>query len=330
MIVHRHVKSKGKDNKGREKILFEYKDARGRVINDEAVIAKIMAVRVPPAYTDVEIDLDPKAKVFAKGKDIAGRRQYIYNPRYVNGQSAKKYCNLIKFGRELPRIKSKVDKMIRGGKGKDKMIGLVLRVIMQCNFRIGNEVYKKKHNSYGITTLESNHIKIKGEGKAHIKFVGKKGVVNECMVKNGVLVNELRELIDKRGGKKGEGIFMYKEGKELKRVCAIEVNNFLRSFGPFTSKSFRTWEANIVMFKKLMGVGVEKAVTKRKRVVAGLVKEVAVELHHTPAICRRSYLVPGILGLYVDHPTKFADLKKRFKGGMELGEVLISYLKEIC
>lgn len=327
MIVHRHVKNKGKNNKGREKILFEYKDARGRVINDEATMAKILAVRVPPAYTDVEINLDPKAAIFAKGKDVAGRRQYIYNPKYVEGQSTKKYCNLIKFGKELPRIKSSVDRMIKSGKGRDRMIGLVLRIIMQCNFRIGNEVYKKKHNSYGITTLESNHIKIKGEGKAHIKFVGKKGVVNECMVRNGVLVNELRELIDKRG--KG-AIFRYKDGKELKRVCAIEVNNFLRSFGPFTSKSFRTWEANMVMLKKLMGVGVKKAVTKRKKVVSGLIKEVAVELHHTPAICRRSYLVPGVLELYVDHPTKFAELKKRFKGGMELGEVLTSYLKDIC
>lgn len=327
MLVYRHIKSKKKDNKGKEKILFEYKDVNGKIINDKNTIEKILSVRVPPAYTDVEINLDPKVAVFAKGKDVAGRRQYIYNPSYVDKQSNKKYCNLIKFGKVFPRIKSSVDKMVQSEKGKDKMIGLVLRVIMQCNFRIGNEVYKKKHSSYGITTLESNHIKIKGDGKAQIKFVGKKGVINECMIKNSVLVNELRELIDKRG--KG-AIFRYKDGKDIKRVCAIEVNNFLRSFGPFTSKSFRTWEANMVMLKKLMKVGAEKSVTKRKKVVSGLIKEVAVELHHTPAICRRSYLVPDVLDLYVDHPTKFNELKKKFKGGMELGEVLTSYLKEIC
>lgn len=326
MIVHRHVKNKGKNNKGRDKILFEYKDARGRVISDQTILDKILAVRVPPAYTDVEINLDPKTPVFAKGKDVAGRRQYIYNPSYVEGQSAKKYCNLIKFGKELPRIKKSVDRMIKSGKGKDKMIGLMLRIIMQCNFRIGNEVYKKKYNSYGITTLEKNHVKIKGEDKVQIKFVGKKGVVNECMVRNGVLVNELRELIDKRSG----AIFRYKEGKELKKVCAIEINNFLKSFGPFTSKSFRTWEANMVMLKKLMGVCTDKTITKRNKVVSGLIKEVAVELHHTPAICKRSYLVPGILDMYINHPTKFAELKRKYKNGIELGEVLSIYLKEIC
>lgn len=327
MIVYRYIKNKVKNSKGKEKILFEYKDVNGEIINDKSTLNKILKVRVPPAYTDVEIDLDPKAVVFAKGKDIAGRKQYIYNPNYVEKQKTKKYCNLIKFGKKLPSIKNSVDRMIKTGKGKDKMIGLVLRIIMQCNFRIGNEIYKKKHSSYGITTLESNHINIKEDGKAHIKFVGKKGVVNECMVKNGVLVNELRELIDKRG--KG-AVFRYKEGKEFKRVCAIEVNNFLRSFGPFTSKSFRTWEANIVMLKKLIGLGEEKAVTKRKKIVSDLIKEVAVELHHTPAICRRSYLVPNILDTYIDHPTNFSELKKKFKEGMELGDVLISYLKDIC
>lgn len=327
MIVHRYVKNINKNNKGKEKIIFEYKDSRGIIINDKATLAKILAVRVPPAYTNVEIDLDPNTAIFAKGKDVAGRKQYIYNPKYVEKQNIKKYCNLIKFGKKLPLIKKSIDKMIKNGKGKDKMIGLVLRIIMQCNFRIGNEIYKKKYNSYGITTLQSNHIKIKSNEKAHIKFIGKKGVVNECMFKNKEVVNELRELIDK--STKGT-IFKYKEGKDIKNICAIEVNNFLRSFGPFTSKSFRTWEANNVMLKKLMGINVEKSITKRKKIVSELIKDVAIELHHTPAICRRSYLVPGVLDLYIDHPTKFAELKNKFKNGMEIGEVLTTYLKDIC
>lgn len=326
MIVHRH--KNGKDDKG--KLRFKYKDSRGRLINDDSVIEKIKRIPIPPAYVNVVIDLKNGAKVFAKGYDVAGRRQYIYNPDYVKKQDANKYCNLIKFGKKLPEIKRSVDRMIHSKVSKERIMGLVLRIIMQCNFRVGNEVYKKKHKSFGISTIEANHVQIKGENKANIKFIGKKGVLNECMVRNGVLVDQLRELIDKRGKGSGKPLFMYKEGRELKRVCAIEINNYLKKFGPFTSKSFRTWEANTVMLKRLLTVPVDGQVTKRKKKVTNMIKEVAIELHHTPAICRRSYLIPNLLDLYVQHPTKFAVLKKSFKSGKELGEVLIDYLKSIC
>lgn len=322
--VKRRVKSVDPEGK----IEFEYIDSRGKVIDDPEVLQYIHSVRVPPAYKKVVINLKPDSKVFAKGEDDAGRRQYIYNPKYVEEQSKNKYCNLIKFGRELPRIREKIDEMIQKRQHSlDRMIALILRIIMQCNFRVGNEVYRKKHHSYGISTIEPEHVRLNGD-RAKIKFIGKKGVLNECALRNSVLVDQLHELIDKGGH--GQPLFWYKEGREKRRVTAIDINNFLRKFGPFTSKSFRTWEANMVMFKRLLNAKQETAVTKRKKQVRELIKDVAVELHHTPAICKRSYLVPSLLNLYVESPTKFGKLRKEYKGGKPLCELFIQYLESVC
>jgi DNA topoisomerase-1 len=311
---------------------FKYTDINGNSIKDPKIIKHITSIRVPPAYKNVQIYTNPKSKVFAKGIDEAGRSQYIYNPKYVEKQSKNKYCNLIKFGKKLPAIRAEVDKMIRSDKmlTKNKMIGLILRIIMQCNFRVGNEIYKKKHSSYGISTIENKHIKFKGSNKAEISFIGKKGVLNECLVSNSTLVSQLRELIDKCG--KDGTIFRYKDpgnGSE-KKIKANDINEFLSKFGPFTSKSFRTFEANMIMLERLFKDEIPDVLTHRKKKVVALVKEVAEELHHTPAICRKSYLIPDILETYVENPAKFEELKRRYKRGNKVNNILLDYLGSIC
>ncbi len=50
--------------------------------------------------------------------------------------------------------KSKVD-------NKNKQIAMILKLIMDCNFRIGNDKYTKENNSYGVSTLQGKHIKNK-------------------------------------------------------------------------------------------------------------------------------------------------------------------------
>lgn len=311
---------------------FKYTDINGNPIKDPKIIKHITSIRVPPAYRDVQIYTDPKSKIFAKGIDEAGRSQYIYNPKYVEKQSKNKYCNLIKFGKKLPKIRAEVDKMIRSNKllTKEKMIGLILRIIMQCNFRVGNDIYKKKHSSYGVSTIENKHIKFKGSNKAEISFIGKKGVLNECLVSNSTLVSQLRELIDKCG--KDGVLFRYKDpenGKE-KKIKATDINEFLSKFGPFTSKSFRTYEANLIILERLFKEDVSDVLTHRKKQVVALIKEVAIELHHTPAICRKSYLIPDILNTYIEHPDKFKELKRRYNAGNKISNILLDYLGSIC
>ena len=41
------------------------------------------------------------------GVDDAGRKQYLYNPKWVEKQSKKKYEKMAKFGEKLPKNKER-------------------------------------------------------------------------------------------------------------------------------------------------------------------------------------------------------------------------------
>jgi len=69
---------------------FVYLDDQGRVIRDAATRARLNALAVPPAYTDVRLAADPCAHLQATGRDDAGRLQYRYHPHWVEVREAVK------------------------------------------------------------------------------------------------------------------------------------------------------------------------------------------------------------------------------------------------
>jgi DNA topoisomerase I len=56
---------------------FSYLDPSGRTVRDKAVKARIKALAIPPAWTDVCIAHDGSAHIQAIGRDAEGRLQYI-------------------------------------------------------------------------------------------------------------------------------------------------------------------------------------------------------------------------------------------------------------
>ena len=59
---------------------FSYLDPSGRTVRDKAVRARIKALAIPPAWTDVRIAQDDRAHIQAIGRDAEGRLQYRYHP----------------------------------------------------------------------------------------------------------------------------------------------------------------------------------------------------------------------------------------------------------
>ena len=60
---------------------FEYRDRNGEPVQDEAVLERIRALAIPPAYTDVWICSQRDGHLQATGRDARGRKQYRYHPR---------------------------------------------------------------------------------------------------------------------------------------------------------------------------------------------------------------------------------------------------------
>ena len=207
------------------------------------------------------------------------RSQYLYHPDFTNKQQKIKYCNLIEFGKKLPKIKKQINIDVKNKKNKKKyLIAIMLQVIMACNFRIGNEKYKKKYNSDGISTIGDTNLK-----GSEIKFIGKKGVENKCVIHDKQLLKNLNSLKQE----KGKHIFTY----DGAYISADSVNNYLKKFGEFTTKYFRTWAANI---EYINGMRLNKNSKE-------LIKEIAIKLNHSVAICRKNYLYKELVDYSLDH-----------------------------
>src|SRR5688500_20082636 len=55
---------------------FGYVDEDGRKVRDRATLARIRALAIPPAWTEVRVCADPDGHLQAVGRDARGRKQY--------------------------------------------------------------------------------------------------------------------------------------------------------------------------------------------------------------------------------------------------------------
>ena len=76
---------------------FSYRTADGATIRDRAVLRRIKALAIPPAWTDVWICPDPAGHLQATGRDARGRKQYRYHARWRAGRDDAKFERLIDF-----------------------------------------------------------------------------------------------------------------------------------------------------------------------------------------------------------------------------------------
>ena len=248
------------------------------------------------------------SEIAVTGYDTAGRRQYIYTAKHNEKVRKKKYKNLIDLGKKINIINKDLSKYLLYDKlTKDKLIALIVKIIMSCNFRIGTEKGTERYSSTGITTLKKQHIIIH-PSHITIKFIGKKGVLNLCNIpRRGETLGITNFIINIHGNtkKKDDFVFLY----HGERIDFLDINNFLKKYGNITSKSFRTWNANVLLLQYLPYYFEEKTLNKRKKYLTMIIKDiVAPALHHTVAICKRSYLLAELQQLYINEPLKLKSI----------------------
>ena len=289
--IIRKIKTKRKNN-----YTHTYTDKRGKSIKKPKI-----NVYIAPAYRDVKINLNSNAKVLAIGRDDRDRPQYIYNPKQIKKRCNSKFKKLIKFGKNYDKITRHIERdFSKRGESKNKQIAMILKIIMDCNFRIGNDRYTRDNNSFGVSTLTCKHVKRK-KNLVLIDFIGKKGVRNTCVVKNKKIRNNL--LTQKKKKQSDDRIFVH-DGVEIK---STDVNEYLKRLGNYTTKNFRTWGANTELIRSLLD---DNDLTQS-------VDMVAQKLHHTSAICKKNYIDPKLIQFYERNEKRFktyfrGDINKRF------------------
>src|SRR6266852_4924085 len=92
---------------GTPKTGFRYKSASGAAVN-RADLARIKALKIPPAWTNVAINRSAHGVLQAVGIDSAGRWQYLYHESHIKKRERKKFERLLHFAQALPKMRKTV------------------------------------------------------------------------------------------------------------------------------------------------------------------------------------------------------------------------------
>ncbi len=296
--------------KEKNKYIHSFFDMNDNIIEDKKYINEIKSgIYIPPAYDNVKININKEDKVLAIGFDTKGRAQYIYNKGFIEEQKDKKFNHMIDFGKAYNRINRRItEDYISPVESKDKQVAIILKLIMDCHFRVGNERYSKANKSYGTTTLEKKHVKV-SKGDIIIDFIGKKSVRNKCTIKNKNLVRTLKN--KRKSLNKGDRLFSYRRGNKYYNIKSTDVNKYLKQFGSITAKDFRTWGANIefiIQILKQCKGDKDMNETTKKKIIKKSIEIVSNKLHNTCAVCKSNYLDPLLIDTFIDNTSYFLEL----------------------
>jgi len=282
---------------------FRYEDSRGRPITNEAALARIDSLRIPPAWKDVWISPRGNAKLQATGVDKAGRRQYLYHPEYRARQEQAKFDKLVRFAESLPALRTVMaEHMKQEPLSFEWTAALAVRLINEGWFRVGDERYARHYKTFGITTLRKGHVRVRGS-RISFRFRAKHRVLCHTVLVDDQLAAAMKELLAAPGGRR---LFRYRQNGDLVNLGARRLNEYIREHmgEEFTAKDFRTWGGTLLAAVALAErEPAEETATEQKRAVAAVMRTVGERLGNTPAVARASYVSPAVVEQYLDGRT---------------------------
>ncbi len=275
---------------------FTYLDTEEKKITSAAILQRIKALVVPPAWTDVWICPLANGHLQSTGIDVKNRKQYIYHPDWVAYRKHNKFKKLASFGKFLPKIRQKVERDLRRqGWPREKVLALIVYLMDRYYFRVGQRRYAKENNSYGVTTLRRKHLHQTTESLV-IKYVGKSGKPRKVKIEDRSITRRIRQLSELPGYE----IFKYQNAQnQLQSIDASDINDYLREITgeDITAKDFRTWGGTKLSLAYYEEVCSEVWRHKGRKFETSLVRKVSQNLGNTISVCREYYIHPKILDL---------------------------------
>jgi DNA topoisomerase-1 len=278
---------------------FSYRDPAGRLITDRQILARLRALAIPPAWTEVWICPESRGHLQATGRDARGRKQYRYHNEWRAVRDAHKFDRMLIFGRALPQIRARIDADLRRhGLPRERVLATILRLLETTLIRVGNAEYARENRSFGLTTIRHRHVEVNGSTIA-FEFRGKGGKVHKVSTRDRRLARIVRACHELPG----QELFQYVDDEGVRHdVDSADVNAYLQEITgePFTAKDFRTWAGTVLASLALAEFESFDSQAAAKRNVTRAIEQVANNLGNTVAVCRKSYIHPAILDSYVE------------------------------
>ncbi len=278
---------------------FVYADHTGQRIKDPAVLARIKALVIPPAWQEVWICAFENGHIQATGRDARGRKQYRYHADWRAARDSSKFHRMTAFATVLPRIRRQVTRdLALRGMPRNKVLATLVRLLEATLIRVGNEEYARQNHSFGLTTLRNRHVSVTSSGVV-FTFTGKSGKKHVISLQD----RQLARIVKRCQDMPGQELFTYVDDAGVSHnIGSQDVNDYLREIAgtDFTAKDFRTWTGSVLAAVALRELGAAESVTQAKKNIVMAVEAVALKLGNTPAVCRKAYVHPEVLAAYLE------------------------------
>jgi DNA topoisomerase-1 len=279
---------------------FTYLDERGARVNDPEELVRLRELAIPPAWQDVWICPDPLGHLQATGVDAAGRKQYLYHPRWRELRDREKFDHMVSFATALPRLRKRMLADLEGDElDERRVLACAVRLLDVGLFRIGSEQYADEEGGVGLATVARDSVRVEDEAVV-FDYLAKGGIRRVQAVRDPLSQAVVRQLKRRRSG--GEQLLAYRNGRRWSGIRSDQISDYLKAQigDEYSAKDFRTWNATVLAAVSLAADG-RAATTQRarKRAMDGAVRGVAEVLGNTPAVARRSYIDPRVFDRYL-------------------------------
>lgn len=282
---------------------FSYLDAGGDRIDDAETLDRIRELAIPPAWEDVWVCPDPLGHIQATGIDAAGRKQYLYHPRWQQRRAERKFEAMREFAEGLPDLRRAVTRDLKlKGMPRERALACAVRLLDLGFFRIGGEEYAEANESYGVATVRREHVRV-SDGEVVFDFPAKSGQRRVQSIRDPAARRAIATMRRRRSGP--EDLLAYRADGAWRDVRSEDVNAYIQEeIGEeFSAKDFRTWHGTVLAAVELAAEPVPHSQTSARRAIRDAVGRVAEALGNTPAVCRSSYIDPRVLDRYRDGVT---------------------------
>ncbi len=278
---------------------FRYTMPDGTLCRDAATLSRIKSLVVPPAWSNVWITIYANGHLQATGRDVKGRKQSRYHPRWREVRDETKYERMLQFADALPAIRQRVDHdLALPGLPRAKILATIVSLMEATHIRVGNAEYARDNKSYGLTTMRNRHVEVQGS-RITFDFQGKSRVHHTIDLEDRRLARILKRCADIPGYE----LFQYLDPDGTRHaIDSADVNGYLREITGkhFTAKDFRTWAGSVLAAFMLRELEPFDSAAQAKKNIVQAIASVAARLGNTPSVCRKCYVHPAVLEAYLE------------------------------
>ncbi|MBX2840635.1 MAG: DNA topoisomerase IB [Flammeovirgaceae bacterium] len=302
---------------------FIYFNEKHEKIRDSNALKRLKKLVIPPIWENVWISPLENSHLQSTGIDLKKRKQYLYHPDWINYRQKMKFHKMVEFGKSLSKIRIAYQDFLKESEWtKKKVIALVIYLLDNYYFRIGNIQYTQENESYGITTLRRKHLQEEA-GKLVLNYKAKSGKVRNVKIHH----SKARKLIREMAELPGYEIFRYKgDDHKFHKLDSQDINEFLQVIGgrEFSAKDFRTWGASKLALELYNHAVEEISQNPRLKFETTLVRNVAKKMGNTISVCRTYYIHPAVLNyVQIQFPQPLLLSKEINLPHMDIFEILL-------